>query len=566
VDGKYLFDGGVYNNFPVDVAEEAFHPEVIIGSNVSTKIYNEYPYDTDEKLISKSLIFMLLDKSDPSSVPDSGIYIQPNLSGYTSFDFAKVQSMIDSGYRQTLRQMDEIKKKIARRTSCESITEKRNNFNNKNPALRFSDIEFTGFNSKQRKYIRRMFHLNRNHPKPFYLARAKSGYFKMVSESYFNNVYPNILYDSAKKSFQLHLTRRPQKNFQIEFGGVIATRDVSNIFLGLNFYNFNSQLLHFYGGFHTGNFYKSAVIRSRIDFPVQLYLEPEVEYDNWDYLESDDVLREISAHTVLRRISRKYGATLGLPVGNLFKGAISVGGVNNIDRYANSNVYVSTDTLDELRLSGLKTELNFSANTLNRKQYATAGRAYNFSVQYFNLKERFTPGSTSIEQLPVTSYHQWFRIKASAEHYFNAGWYRPGYFLEAVFSNQPFFQNYYGTIINAPAFLPLQDSRSLLLQNFRAFNYLAGGFRNVFILRNHLDFRLEGYLFKPIEYLQEQKDQEVKKVSDIRAIYFTGSAGFVLHAPIGPISLSVNYYDDKENQLGVLLHVGFLLFNKHSLE
>jgi NTE family protein len=30
--------------------------------------------------------------------------------------------------------------------------------------------------------------------------------------------------------------------------------------------------------------------------------------------------------------------------------------------------------------------------------------------------------------------------------------------------------------------------------------------------------------------------------------------------------LSVNYYDDKENQVGVLMHVGFLLFQRHSLE
>jgi NTE family protein len=35
---------------------------------------------------------------------------------------------------------------------------------------------------------------------------------------------------------------------------------------------------------------------------------------------------------------------------------------------------------------------------------------------------------------------------------------------------------------------------------------------------------------------------------------------------VGPLSLSINYYDDNQNQLGVLLHVGFLLFNKSSLD
>ena len=43
IDGQYLFDGGVYNNFPVDVAETEFRPDVIIGCNVASKIYEEYP-------------------------------------------------------------------------------------------------------------------------------------------------------------------------------------------------------------------------------------------------------------------------------------------------------------------------------------------------------------------------------------------------------------------------------------------------------------------------------------------------------------------------------------------
>ncbi|HRX01119.1 MAG TPA: patatin-like phospholipase family protein, partial [Cyclobacteriaceae bacterium] len=61
VDNKYLFDGGVYNNFPIDIMEEEFHPDLIIGSNVSSKVFEEYPYDEDDKLISRSLLYMLLD-------------------------------------------------------------------------------------------------------------------------------------------------------------------------------------------------------------------------------------------------------------------------------------------------------------------------------------------------------------------------------------------------------------------------------------------------------------------------------------------------------------------------
>jgi NTE family protein len=106
----------------------------------------------------------------------------------------------------------------------------------------------------------------------------------------------------------------------------------------------------------------------------------------------------------------------------------------------------------------------------------------------------------------------------------------------------------------------------LILENFRAFNFVAGGWRNVFTLRKKLDFRLEGYLFKPLEAITQGPNQEPVLNNNIRQVYFAGTAGLVLHSTIGPISLSLNYYDDKKTQWGVLLHVGFLLFNNRSLD
>lgn len=569
VDGKYLFDGGVYNNFPVDVAQREFKPDVIIGVNVSSKIFDEYPYDKDEKLISNSLLYLLLDKSDPGQIPENGIYIQPNLKGYTSFDFGRARSLIDSGYAQTIQQMDEIKAKVAARRSCDTVSTVRNTFNDHNMPYIFDGLTFKGFNSKQRNYIRRVFKKRRATTTQLRYSDVKRGYFKLVSEKYFTNVYPRIFYNPDRKAFNLELTRRPQQNFQVDFGGVIATRDVSNIFLGMNYYRFNRTLSHFFVGFQSGNFYKSATIKTRIDFPNPFFLEPYVIFDNWDFLENGDLLGDVSSPvnpTVLRRINRRFGFHAGVPVGSNFKGVLTMEGINNNDRYINGDVFISTDTLDELRLKGFKAGLAFSTNTLNRKQYASAGRAYSLCADFFRLREFYTPGNTSITASGVNSRHHWFRLKATAEQYFGTGKYRPGIYAEAVLSDQSPFHNYFGTIINAPGFMPLQDSRSLVLENFRSFNYVAGGMRNVFTIRSRLDFRLEAYLFKPFEYLKQDADQGTEISRQLESLFFAATAGFVYHAPVGPVSFSVNYYDDDETRFGVLLHVGFLLFNKHSFE
>jgi len=469
VDGKYLFDGGVYNNFPVDVMQRDFKPDVVIGVNVSSKVFDEYPYDIDEKLISNSLLFLLLDKSDPSSIPPDGVYIQPNLRGFTSYDFSRVKSLIDSGYAQAMRQIEEIKAKIVARESCDDVTERRNEFNNRNVPYVFDKLTFKTFNSKQRGYLRGVFRSNRNDAK-FTYSEIKSGFFRLVSEEYFSNVYPNIFYDYQKKAFNLQLTRRPQQNFQVGFGGVIATRDISNIFLGLNFYNFNRILSHASLGYQTGNFYKSALLKYRMDFPFQFYVEPYLSFDGWNYLNNDDLLDEVSTPatpTVLRRINRKFGVHIGVPIRNSFKGVLVMEGFNTFDRYINGDVFISTDTLDQLKLQGFKLGLSVSMNNLNRRQYASSGKNISASADYFAVTEDFTPGSTSIEEGHIRTEHSWYRLKVGAEQYFGTGWYRPGYMAEAVVSNQPFFQNYFGTIINAPAFFPLQDSRTLILQPFR---------------------------------------------------------------------------------------------------
>lgn len=565
VDGKYLFDGGVYNNFPVDVAQREFSPDVIIGSNVSSKVYETYPYKEDDKLISHSLLFMLLDKSDPGTVPPNGVYIQPDLRPYSSFDFARARGMIDSGYVQTKRQIEELKQKVKERRTCENVAARRNAFNNRTPPLVVEKTRFSGFSPNQQRYLNRFFYKK---GQPLYFQDLKSGYYKLVADDYFKNVYPNILYNPATGKFEFQLTKRPQNNFQVDFGGVIATRSISNIFLGLNYYYFNRSLIHTTMNFYGGSFYKSAQAKARIDVSrfSQFYVEPEATYNSWNFLEGNEIFIPGSTPTVLDRIDRKVGASLGVPFGLQYKASLHGYYVNNRDQYINNAYLVSTDTLDVLRLSGSRLGVNVTTNQLNRKQYASQGKAYEVSFDWFNLNEHLEPGNTSILTSPEDKKRSWIRAKVTLQQYFRKGIYSSGYYLEGVFSNQPTFSNYQGTIVNAPAFNPLQDSRTLLLQNFRAFNYVAGGWRNVFTIRKNLDFRLEGYLFKPFEAIEKGQDQQPILNQQFTKIFFAGTAGLVMHSTVGPISLSVNYYDDAESQWGALLHVGFLLFNRTSLE
>lgn len=564
VNGKYLFDGGVYNNFPIDVMQKEFNPETIIGVNVSAKVYEEYPYQEDEQLISKSLLYMLLDKSNPARVPANGIYIQPDLKEYSSLEFSSARALIDSGYAQTMRQMPEIKRKISNSRSPQQVTDARARFLARKEEFLVDRVKFPGFNSRQRKYLSRFFPLRKG---PISIAKVKAGYYNLVSDEYFKNVYPGFSKDSSHEHFQLELTRRPQKNFQVDFGGVISNRNISSLFLGVNYYYFNRALTHSSLNVNVGNFYKSAQIKTRIDFASfgRFYLQPEATFNDWNFIDNRDLLTGTQNPTILRRLDRSVGLQMGFPFSKDLKFSINSSILLNSDRYSNKLVLISTDTLDVLRLSGWRSGLLLETNNLNRKQYANAGRNMYLKFDWFSVTEDYTPGNTS--QVAARKEHfGWVRLKISAEQYLRTGVYSSGYFVEGVFSNQPTFSNYMGTIINAPAFSPMQDSRTLLLQNFRAFNYVGGGLRNIFSLRSNLDLRLEGYVFKPIESIVQSANQEPRLSGNLTQFSFGAMAALVLHTSVGPVSLSFNYYDDKESQFGGLLHIGYLLFQKTSMD
>ena len=567
INDQYLFDGGIYNNFPIDIARKEFDPDVIIGVNVSSKVFEEYPYEKDDKLISQALTYMMIDKSEPSSVGENGVYIHPDLSSFSSFDFAKVKSMIDSGYISTIRQIDEIKLKIKSRSNKEKVSQARKDFLQQRQELIYGGIKFHGYNSKQRTYIRKLF----GHKSERYtMEDIKTGYYKLVSEDYFKTIYPDILYDSVNGHFDFHLYGRPHNNFSTGLGGMISTRNISHVYLGLKYYRFDKYFSKTNVNFYAGNFYKSASFASSFIIPGKnrIFFEPVFRYNHWNYINTNELFLSTSKKTVVDMVDRYVGLNMGLPLGAKYKFGASFALFNNSNQFSNTNIINSTDTLDRQKIKGFKYQLNISNNTLNRPQYASKGKAFNLKLTYYDVDEEYDPGSTAVLTSPVSTSQKWVQLKLKLEQYFNPGKnYSSGYLLESTFSNQQDFATFTGTIINTPGFNPLSDSRTLILQKLSAYNYVAIGARNVFSITPKIDFRLEGYLFKSLNQIVSSNTQTAQeKPFTLKGILLSSTAGFVYHTPVGPIAANVNYYDDPENKFRLFIHFGYVLFNKGSFD
>ncbi len=562
VKGRYVYDGGVYNNFPVDIMRSEFHPDLVIGSNVSSKTYLSYPYQQDNNLLTDSPLFLLLAKSDSCQLTENDIYLQPNLGKYTALDFRYAKEMIQAGYEATIRKMPMIKDKIHRRIDKEELFAKRRNLLLDKNQLQVNSLNLSGLRKIQERYVKKLFNLRNT---PFSISQVRKNYYKLATDDNFQVLIPEIVKDTASSGYKLNLFMKRDKNLRVELGGDIASRSIQELFVGLRFNYLRRQLYNFEFNFYTGRFYQSGQFKVRVNFPLafQFYVEPEITSNEWNYLQTNELFIPNSKPTVIEQHEQKILMNLGFAFTNRGKFVLSGGHFNILDSYNNTKNFNSTDTLDVTQFEGETVSLSYSMNTLNRKQYASQGGALTASFRIINGIETLTPGNTSVLENKTSSNRMWWKARIRSENYFFAkSRYKCGYLLEGVLSNQPVFQNFRSSQIEAPAFYSLNDSRTLFLENYRAYSYVAAGLRNILTLKRNLDFRIEGYAFQPLRKIVEKPNQQAGTEGILlRNIALSGSAGLVYHTFLGPASLSLNYYNDNEKPFGVLFHFGFLIYN-----
>ena len=573
VDNKYVFDGGLYNNFPVDVLKKDFKPEYIIGSNVSSKIFNDYPKENDEKLMNRFLVYMFLSKSDSTAIGDNGAYIQPDLAGFSTTNFAPVEELIKRGYDATMADMPNIRKAVSRRIDIDELNKQREKFRNTTPSLEFTSITATGINSYQRHYVETV--INGATKEKLTLEQVKPGYYKLVADDNFETVYPRINHEVKDDLYNFELQVQRQKNFKIDFGGALSTRPIGNAYLGLQYNYLRKKSYTFSANFYSGGFYESAQATTRMDVPGRLpfYLEAEFTYNHWNYFNKSQIFIENVEPTFVEQSDRRTALKMGVPLSNNGKLELQAGFISFDDKYSPNQRFQFGDIMDQSKYHGFMASINFSKNLLNRRMYASTGSSFKVGLNLYNGTENYTPGNIFRDEpsfSPVesrTHNRSWFNAKLTREQYpFHSKRYTFGYLTEVVISNKPAFSTYKSTLLSAPAFYPLQDSKSLYLEKFRANTYGALGVKNVFKITKNMDARAEFYIFQPVEEFVLNKLQSVRYSDLFVKSYLAATAGLVYHTLAGPVSLSFNHYDDDQKRFGVMFHVGFLIYNKRSFE
>lgn len=574
INGKLLYDGGLYNNFPTDVMRNSFKPDIIIGSNVSS---NEEPPQEDDFL--SQLRNMVVSKTNYQLKGDSTILIEPRVS-YGTFNFNHLQENIDSGYVATIRNIDEVKQKVHRRIHKKQVDEARAAFNGKKVPFVFNEFKYQGLNRSQSRYINQIIKPKKDDRIDFYAL--KKGYYRVYENEKIARLFPYSRYHAADSAYRLTLNVKKEKDLLLEFGGNVSSRPINTGYIGIGYNTINNTGMSFLANAYFGKLYASLLGKARIDLPIRLpfYIEPIVAINRWNYFNSRATFFEDNNSLFL--IQNEQYATLNasFALSNKTKTTITGGLVSLRDDYYQTPTFGQDDITDKTLFFGSTFCTSIEKSSLNDKLYPNEGSFFRLSARYTSGIETYTPGTTSPEQAILRNEHDWVDVKIFYDAYYKSnGFLRLGFTAEGVYSDQQLFSNYTASSLRSPSFQPTPESKTLFLESFRAYQYAAVGHKFIFNLVKGVDLRLEGYVFQPYRFVINRNDQGLPP-ADRRSLsrrYTIATANAVYRSPLGPISFALNYYFNvpeissdnlSEQRLPVtfLFHFGYILFNDRALK
>ncbi|WP_460893758.1 patatin-like phospholipase family protein [Rufibacter soli] len=566
-DGRYLFDGGLFNNFPTDVMRSEFKPDIIIGVNVGDVSYKKYPHEKDDELLGSSLIFLSFDVADTLAVGKNGILIQPDLEGFGTTAFDRAKELIDIGIKSTQEKLPLLKQRIKREVDSVDLQQRRQAFTSKAPEPRFTSVKIQGLEENQHDYVRSFFLKKGGH---YTINDIEEGYYRLAANDFFKGIYPRIKYIPEQGGYELSLDARQSNNATAEIGAVFSTRPVDNLYVGLE-YRFLNRVLYTIGAnANIGRFYAAGQFGFRVNMPSPLpfYIEPSVMYSSLNYQDVSDFLDRDATSTQVRQRDFKVGMQAGISHNFRSRFVLEGAWFSNEDEYANNINVSSDDVLDETDFRGVTAALRFERNSLNRKMYSTRGHRAVLGVRGVTGEELYDPGTTSLLTQDRTAKHQWLQFSATYEGFYpskddKSSW---GYFVEGMLSTQGRFSNFRSTLNVAPAFSPLPDSRTLFLDKYRATRYAAVGGRFSRKVLTKFEWRTEAFMHLIHAPYEEGPEQQPLRANGFDRPRLTASTGLIFQLPIGPAALHVIHYDNDTNRWNVFGHVGFLLFRPRTLQ
>lgn len=557
-DDKLLFDGGMYDNFPVNAAEESFSPDFTIGS----KAVSNY-FSPDEDDIVSQLTNMLMKKADFNIDSDKGFLIEINSGNESIFNFEDIDKYVDSGYVAAMRAIPELKKRILRVQSTSDIKAKRHAFENKQQKLQIGDIMVKDVTKKQEVYFQKSFRIKKGDENT---EDYKKQYRRLLANENVRSVYPSLYFNDSSSKFDMTLDIREVAPFALQFGGYISSTGVNEGFISFYYRHLGRTSKSIEVGSYFGTFYNSIWMDGKWEvqgkFPILLRAKLLASRKN--YFTSSRYFFEDKSPAFVVIDENFFDFSVGTPIGLSHALKIGASNLNLNTIYYQDNYFTRSDTADQSNFYFFNPYIEFARDNLNRKQFASKGSLFYAGFNYYVGNEHVIPGSTDSGGEEYEQDLDFLVLSVHYEQYFKL--FKPltlGATANFAFSNKPLLGNYVSSLLLASSYEPIPLMETMFLENYRAYSYGAIGAKFIFEFLKVLEVRLQGNYFVPYQKIQQgDEDYSVMLSTPFSYQYILGSAQVVYHSPIGPISVSVNYFERPGDKFSFYLGIGYLIFNK----
>jgi NTE family protein len=559
INNQLLFDGGLYNNFPSNIMESSFNPDFIIGSNVSSNA--SPPSETD---ILSQIINMTVTPTNYSIPEKKGIIITPK-TGITTFNFNEIDKAIQSGYDETIKIIDSLRRHIKRIENLEKLNERRSKFNQIGRKIIISAVETENTNFSSEYFIKKSILPNKSILDSTTFAKH---YFRLSENPGVDFLYPSfkLLKDST---YKLLLNSRKSKELTFEVGGLFSSRSINTGYLGIKINRIHKRDYYIKAESYFGKFYGSAKIIGSLTFPTKIPITLQSYYviNRWDYYKSLSSFFEDVKPSFIIQNENYFGALIKTPLGNNGKFILDYRKFDIIDKYYQTINFTSKDTSDFTRFNGYCLKVHTEINTLNRKQFASSGELYSLKIKYVKGLEDSESGSTASNKYIIFKNHSWivgqFEIQKFIINHKN---YHFGLHCKSTFSTQSLFANYTASLLSLQEFSPFPDCQTLFLPEYRSTKFIGLGVNNIFSIYKNIDLRTDIYLYQPFRNLNKTNDislyyEKAKLFSE-----YLFSTSLIYSSPVGPIRLTANYFPQQKNPINLLFTYGYLLFNERAIK
>ena len=490
MNGIPVYDGGIYDNFPVDVMREEFAPDIMIGVDVSTS--NDKPHSND---IVVQLENMIIQNNNTELPAEDGIKLHVNCEKYNLLDFQQAKAIYRLGYDHAMSMMDSIKGRVANRMPQEARKLRRAVFKSKTPYLTFDSVSVEGANASQNYMMKYFFTKGRSDT--FGIEQARDVYYRMITPGKLSNLMPRAVYDEKTGLFDLRLKATVKNNFKLGIGGYVSSSTNSMLFVSAGYGTLSFNSLNADANAWIGQSYMAGTVNAkmamRTSWPSQIALQGVVSqqkmYDS-DRVFFDDATTSATSSEAFARF--KY--IVGLGRGALIDLSVGYGRLSN-RFYSELEVMArerdrSTDNVGQLRLL-------YEHNTLDDMIYPSSGLNVKATAIGVCGYHSYYPMNDQAKK-EKTQNDCWALLSASVKKYWPIGRdFALGVNASVVASSRRLLNNYGETVISLPAFNPTISTYNRFNSAFRASQYLSVGVSPIVKIGSAVQLRGEAHCFMP---------------------------------------------------------------------